>query len=288
MRSRRGLERLPGLALPSAVAVMPATELRGPLPGLVIAAPAQSVRTTLTQLRGIEPASVLSAAKGLEHATGARMSSVIAETWPSVPVSVLSGPNLSQEVVRGAPTAAVIACTDSTAAVSWQQALSGGSFRTYTSSDTVGVELAGALKNVVAIAAGVAWGLGFGANTVAALMTRGLAEITRLGVALGAQPETFLGLAGVGDLSATCFSPLSRNRQLGERLARGQALQEALSEIGQVVEGAATAPVAVRLATSAGVQMPVARHVAATLEGLETVGQAMGELLERPLTTETG
>ncbi|HXU25189.1 MAG TPA: NAD(P)H-dependent glycerol-3-phosphate dehydrogenase, partial [Tepidiformaceae bacterium] len=182
--------------------------------------------------------------------------------------------------------AAVVASADPGAAQFWQQAVSGGTFRAYTSGDVIGVELAGALKNVVAIAAGVAWGLGFGANTVAAIMTRGLAEISRLGIALGAEASTFQGLAGIGDLSATCFSPLSRNRQLGELLAAGYSITEAQRSIGQAVEGRATAPVAVVLARRAHVEMPIAEHVTALLEGSESVIEAMGALLERPLTAE--
>lgn len=253
-----------------------------------MAVPAQAMRATLATLPDWGQLEVLSAAKGIESGTGARMSEVIRERWPAALVAVLSGPNLSHEIARGMPAAAVVASADPDAARLWQGALSGGTFRAYSSSDVVGVELAGAFKNVVAIAAGVAWGLGFGANTVAAIMTRGLAEMTRLGVAMGANPATFQGLAGVGDLSATCFSPLSRNRRLGELLARGYLPDKALEEIGQVVEGATTAPVVVTLARRMGVEMPIAQHVVAALDGSETVIEAMAALLDRPLTTEAG
>ncbi len=284
----RGLGRLPGLVLPNSVTAGVAADLPADCAGLVLAAPAQATRATLATLPIDRPPSVLSAAKGLETRTSLRMSEVIAERWPAARIAALSGPNLSREIIRGAPAAAVIASADASSAELWQRALSGGAFRAYTSDDVVGVELAGALKNVVAIAAGVATGLSFGANTVAAIMTRGLAEMTRLGMALGANPMTFQGLAGVGDLSATCFSPLSRNRRLGEYLARGLSPDAALARVGEVAEGAATAPVATALAARFAVEMPIAHHVAATLSGAETVPQAMAALLDRPFTSESG
>ena len=202
-------------------------------------------------------------------------------------ISVLSGPNLAAEVAAGMPSAAVVASTSDEAAQRWQTALSGRAFRVYRSSDVTGVEIAGAAKNVIAIAAGVATGLGFGANTLAALITRGLAEITRLGVALGAERETFLGLAGVGDLTATCFSPLSRNHQLGVALAGGSATGEAMAAIGHVVEGVASAPVVLELAASHGVEMPITAAVCALLSGRTTASEAMAALLGRELTRES-
>jgi len=288
IQADHGLDRLPGLPLPGSVAVVPADGLGSAFGGILIAVPAQAVRPTIATLPDWVQPAVLSAAKGIESGTGSRMSEVIGERWPEASLAVLSGPNLSQEIARGMPAAAVVASADIDTARLWQGALSGGRFRGYRSSDVIGVELAGALKNVVAIAAGVAWGLGLGANTVAAIMTRGLAEITRLGVAMGANAATFQGLAGVGDLSATCFSPLSRNRQLGELLARGYSPDKALNEIGQAVEGATTAPVAIVLARRVGVEVPIAQHVVAVLDGSETVIEAMAALLDRPLTTEAG
>ena len=286
LRSRRELERLPGVSLPASVNVEATDSLTGAFDGVVVATPAQAVRHALVGLPNWPRPAVLSVAKGLEAGTNERMSEVIAARWPGAIISVLSGPNLSHEIAKGAPAAAVVASADPGAAQFWQRAVSAGTFRAYTSGDVIGVELAGALKNVVAIAAGVAWGLGFGANTVAAIMTRGLAEISRLGIALGAEASTFQGLAGIGDLSATCFSPLSRNRQLGELLATGYSITEAQRSIGQAVEGRATAPVAVVLARRAHVEMPIAEHVTALLEGSESVIEAMGALLERPLTAE--
>jgi glycerol-3-phosphate dehydrogenase (NAD(P)+) len=180
----------------------------------------------------------------------------------------------------------VVACPDEVQAARWQQALSGGTFRAYRSTDVVGVEVAGALKNVIAIAAGAAAGLDFGTNTMATILTRGLAEMTRLGTALGGDPLTFQGLAGVGDLAASCFSPLSRNRRLGELIAKGHSPKDALADIGEVVEGAATAPAAVELGMANRVELPIAAQVAAALEGRITVMGAMAELLGRTLKPE--
>lgn len=284
---RRGIERLPGVSLPPNAAISHAQATFGALDGIVFAVPARTLRTNIGVLH-IERLPALSAAKGIEPGAGMRMSEVLIDCgWRAQDVAVLSGPNLSHEVVKGMPAAAVIASTDAARAGMWQQAFSGRTFRTYTSSDVIGVELAGALKNVVAIAAGAGWGLDFGANAVAAIMTRGLAEMTRLGVAMGAQPATFQGLAGVGDLAATCFSPLSRNRRLGELLARGRTPQAAIGEIGEAVEGASTAPIALALARQAGVELPIAEQVSAVLAGRCSVSDAMALLLTRPLKPES-
>lgn len=284
----RGIARLPEVRLPASVTIMHASAVAGSPDGLVLAVPAQHLRNTLATLH-FEHVPVLSAAKGIELSTGLRMSELLRENgWPADLIAVLSGPNLAHEVARDLPAAAVIASTDHASALAWQQALSGGAFRAYTSDDVTGIELAGALKNVVAIAAGAAAGYGFGANAIATIMTRGLAEITRLGVALGARPLTFQGLAGVGDLAATCFSPLSRNHRLGELLAKGRTPDAALAEIGEAVEGASTARVALRLAREAGVELPLAEQVAAVLDGRRTVAEAMSELLSRPLKPESG
>jgi glycerol-3-phosphate dehydrogenase (NAD(P)+) len=216
------------------------------------------------------------------------MSEVLAASgWAAERIAALSGPNLAHEVLRGDPAAAVAASTDEARAAQWQIALSGPRFRVYSSTDIVGVELAGATKNIIAIAAGVAAGLGFGANTIAALVTRGLAEMTRLGVACGADFATYLGLAGVGDLTATCFSPLSRNRRLGELLAAGLTPAEAVARIGEVVEGATTAPVVLGLADARGVDVPITQEVVAVLRGEIMVKDAIDDLLSRGLKRET-
>ncbi|MCC6383323.1 MAG: NAD(P)-dependent glycerol-3-phosphate dehydrogenase [Dehalococcoidia bacterium] len=284
--ARRGLERLPALVLPPTVEVVRAAGFAGTFEGVLFAVPAQAMETSAAApVPRTVP--VLSAAKGIDLPTGRRMSEVLVGAgWPEHLVGALSGPNLSHEVAAGLPAAAVVAARDDGAARFWQEALSGGFFRVYRSDDLTGVEVAGALKNVVAIAAGICAGLGLGANAIAALMTRGLAEMTRFGVVLGARPLTFQGLAGVGDLAATCFSPLSRNRRLGELLAAGTTLSAALAAIGEAVEGAATAPVALRLAGQRQVDMPVTQQVCGVLEGRLDVREAAAQLLARALTTE--
>lgn len=284
--TRRGIERLPEIVLGDQVSVFHASAAAGSPDGIVVATPARAVRESLLATR-FARVPVLSAAKGIEPGTNQLMSAVIeAAGWPPESISVLSGPNLAHEVARGLPAAAVVASSDAAGAQAWQRALSGGAFRAYVSDDVIGVELGGASKNVIAIAAGAAWGLDFGANAVATIMTRGLAEMTRLGVALGARPLTFQGLAGVGDLAATCFSPLSRNRRLGELLAQGKTPSEAIATIGEVAEGATTAAVSLELAKAHGVELPIAEQVAAVLAGRRGVPEAMAELLSRPLTAE--
>lgn len=287
--ANRGIARLPEVRLGPSVAAAPASHTSElSLDGLVAAVPAQALRTALGTWEGPRTIPLLSAAKGIELGTALRPSEVaIASGWKPGAVAVLSGPNLAHEVGRGLPAAAVIA-SDGVHAAMWQTALSRGTFRGYTSSDVIGVELGGALKNIVAIAAGAAWGLDFGANAVATIATRGLAEITRLGLAAGARAVTFQGLAGVGDLVATCFSPLSRNRRLGELLASGRTTEQALADIGEAVEGAATAPVALALAARWNVEMPITEQVAAVLAGQRGVREAMRELLLRPLRPESG
>jgi len=285
----RGIARLPELELPATVAAsaVTASDPRD-FDGLVVVVPAQHVARSLPPGAGWRDVPVLSAAKGIEVATGRRMSEVLAASgWAAERIAALSGPNLAHEVLRGDPAAAVAASTDEARAAQWQTALSGPRFRVYSSTDIVGVELAGATKNIIAIAAGVAAGLGFGANTIAALVTRGLAEMTRLGVAWGADFATYLGLAGVGDLTATCFSPLSRNRRLGELLAAGLTPAEAVARIGEVVEGATTAPVVLGLADARGVDVPITQEVVAVLRGEIMVKDAIDDLLSRGLKRET-
>ena len=284
--ARRGIARLPEITLPDSVTVQPASS-GGHFSRLVVASPAQALRESVASVPARD-IPVLSAAKGIEHGTRLRMSEVLCEVgWPRELVAVLSGPNLAHEVAAGLPAAAVVAAHAEPEATAWQEALAGGAFRVYRSGDVVGVELGGALKNVIAIAAGACAGLGLGTNAIAALMTRGLAEITRLGVALGANALTFQGLAGVGDLAATCFSPLSRNRRLGELLASGVPLDQAFSTIGETVEGAATAPVALELGRTLGVQLPITEQVVAVLSGTASIEEAMRSLLARTLTAES-
>ena len=208
---------------------------------------------------------VLSLAKGVEQQTLKRMTEVIAEVAPGRPTGVLTGPNLAKEIVAGQPAASVVATTDDDLSGELQQLLSTDVFRVYTNPDVVGCEVAGALKNVMAIASGMADGMGFGDNTRAALITRGLAELTRLGVALGGQPLTFSGLAGMGDLVATCISRQSRNRYVGEELGKGRTIEEITAEMKMVAEGVKTSRAVVDLAARVGVEMPIAEQVVAVL-----------------------
>ena len=282
----RGLARLPGFELPAAVQVRP-IDAAPAADAIVVAAPAQSFRATAQHPALSREVPVLSAAKGIEHGSLLRMSEVLAACgWPAERISALSGPNLAREIVAGLPAASSVASPGEAEAEMWQRALSTSRFRVYRSADLVGVELGGALKNVVAIAAGVGAGLGLGANALASLTTRGLAEITRLAVAEGASATTLLGLAGVGDLMATCYSPLSRNHRFGERLAAGDAPEQAMAAAGGVVEGAATAPVALALAARHGLDMPIAEQVNAVISGQSSVADALEALLSRDLRAE--
>jgi glycerol-3-phosphate dehydrogenase (NAD(P)+) len=233
---------------------------------------------------------LVSASKGLEDSTGLRMSEVIEAVLgkPDTRLAALSGPNLAVEVARGIPTASVAASKSTNTAAACQQLWMGPAFRVYTSGDLLGLELAGAMKNVIAIAAGVCEGLGFGDNSRAAIMTRGLAEITRLGVALGARTETFLGLAGVGDLIATGGSRLSRNYRAGIGLGQGRPLGDILTEIGQVAEGVPTTKAICLLAQRTGVEMPISEALNAALFYGASVSQSITGLMLRPPKSELG
>ncbi|HZI21418.1 MAG TPA: NAD(P)H-dependent glycerol-3-phosphate dehydrogenase, partial [Gemmatimonadales bacterium] len=214
-------------------------------------------------------------------------SCVLGEVLSSgTPIAVLSGPSFAQEVYARQPTAVVAAARDHAVAQQVQQVFSTTAFRVYSATDVIGVELAGALKNVIALAAGILEGLGMGHNTRAALITRGLAEITRLGVALGADPVTFAGLAGMGDLILTATGPQSRNHQLGVELGMGKRLEEALAGKASVAEGVNTARSAVTLAERHGVELPIAREVAAVLFDGKSPGRALSDLMERELKAE--
>ncbi|GAA1967467.1 NAD(P)H-dependent glycerol-3-phosphate dehydrogenase [Amycolatopsis minnesotensis] len=254
---------LPGVDLPPRLTATsdPAAALDG-AEAVVLAVPSQSLRANLTSWTGLLPPSAIlvSLAKGVELGTLKRMSEVISEISgvPDGGVVVVSGPNLAKEIAHGQPAAAVLACADHDRAVAVQQASSTSYFRPYTNTDVVGVELGGACKNVIALSCGMAAGMGFGTNTMATLITRGLAEMARLGTKLGADPLTFAGLAGLGDLVATCSSPLSRNRSFGERLGRGDTLEEAQRAAGgQVAEGVMSCSSIRELASSFGVDMPI-------------------------------
>jgi glycerol-3-phosphate dehydrogenase (NAD(P)+) len=232
---------------------------------------------------------VVSASKGIEVQTLSRMDQVIADVLPGVRsdrIIVLSGPSFAREVAAGKPTAVVAAGASAEACAEVQRILSGPAFRVYTSRDSIGLEVGGAVKNVIAIAAGISDGLRLGHNAKAALITRGVAEMARLGVAMGAEAETFYGLAGVGDLVLTCTGELSRNRSVGERIGRGESLKEILADMRSVAEGVATAPAIQALARRYGIETPIVDQVCAILEGRTGPSEAVRDLLVREATTE--
>jgi glycerol-3-phosphate dehydrogenase (NAD(P)+) len=229
----------------------------------------------------------VSVAKGLEPATLLRMTEVIAEILPENPRAVLSGPNLAREIMAGYAAGAVVACRDAGVAAALQNTFNRGLYRVYTTHDVVGVEVAGALKNVIAMAAGMADGVGVGDNTRALVITRGLAELTRLGLAMGGEAQTFAGLAGLGDLLATCMSPLSRNRHVGEQLGRGRKLDDIVSEMRMVAEGVHTCRLVLELAKRHGVEMPIAQEIYRVVHGDVTALEAYRGLVRRPPGAET-
>jgi glycerol-3-phosphate dehydrogenase (NAD(P)+) len=246
---------------------------------IVLALPSRAFAEVAAALPGDAP--VLSLTKGLDPATGTRLSTRVRGRS----VAVLSGPNMAEEIVEGLPSAAVIASEDSALAEELQHAINSMVFRVYVNDDLVGVELCAAAKNVIALAAGGVDGLGLGDNAKASLITRGLAEMARLGEACGAQRETFAGLAGIGDLIVTCYSGYGRNRRAGELIARGQTADEAAREIGQVVEGLTTAPVLRDLSHRLGVELPITEGVCSVLGG-EALQELLGRLMGREPTAE--
>lgn len=276
---------LAGVPLPAQVA--PTTDLAAALASaesLIVAVPSHVVRGIVRSIQALIPrgAVVVSAAKGLETDTLQRMSQVIsAELPPAVPVVVLSGPSFAVEVARGLPTAVLAASADAAAAAQIQESFRGPSFRLYASNDVAGVEVGGALKNVIAIAAGVVDGLGLGHNSMAALITRGLAEISRLAGAEGGRRETLAGLSGLGDLVLTCTGDLSRNRHVGIELGRGRTLQDVLAGMHMVAEGVRTTGAALALGSRHDIELPIAAEMSAVLEGRRSPLEAVEILMGR-------
>jgi glycerol-3-phosphate dehydrogenase (NAD(P)+) len=256
---------------------------------VLLAVPAQATRTTsMLLVEHILPeAPVVACAKGIEQATGFLQSEIIAECLPGRPLAALSGPGFAEEIARGLPTAVTIAAAGLGLARGLAAALSSDSFRPYASDDLIGVELAGALKNVLAIACGVVVGRGLGESARASLIARGLAEMTRLGLALGARAETFVGLAGVGDLVLTATSEKSRNTAFGIALGRGRRIPELMAIGAPLAEGAYTAAIAAELAARHNVEMPIVSAVAALLDGRADVDGAIEALIARPLKAES-
>lgn len=255
---------------------------------VILASPSKFYRGVLESFVGRLPpdCALLSVSKGLDAATRRRLTEVAGEVLGRESVAVLSGPSLAGEVARGVPTAVVIACADYSRAHALQKIMTSQQLRVYTSEDVVGVELGGALKNIMAIAAGVSDGLGFGDNARAALMTRGLAEMTRLGVALGARPETFAGLSGLGDLIVTCTSRLSRNHLVGERLGHGETLDQIVGSMSQVAEGVTTCAIARTLSREHNVRTPITDEVHAMLHEGRSPAQAVATLMTRDARPE--
>jgi glycerol-3-phosphate dehydrogenase (NAD(P)+) len=257
---------------------------------VVLAVPAQTLRKNLTIWADMIPqgAILVSLMKGIELDTGKRMSEVIAEVtnWPSEQIALVTGPNLAHEIAQREYAATVVACSDQQTAENLQKACHAGYFRPYTNPDVIGCELGGTVKNPIAIAVGIAVGMGLGDNTKAMLITRGLAETARLGIVLGADQHTFAGLAGMGDLVATCSSPLSRNRTFGEKLGRGMPLDEIIANTNQVVEGVTSSKSVLELARAHSVEMPITEVIAAVVyEGLE-IGEAVLMLASRTAKPE--
>lgn len=250
---------------------------------VVMGVPVQGFRSTLEEVAvHVRPwVPVISLSKGLERGTRMRMSEVVNEVLPGHPAGILTGPNLAREIVAGHAAAAVVAMSEPHIAESLQRIFASDLFRIYTNRDVVGCEVAGALKNVIAIASGIADGLGTGDNTRAAVITRGLAELTRLGIAMGGRPETFAGLAGMGDLVATCISPLSRNRTVGEMLGKGRSIDEIIAEMHMVAEGVETTRVVMELAAEHGVDMPICAEMDAVLNHGRSPQEAYRGLLRR-------
>ena len=275
---------LPGATLPDKlVATNNISEAVSGADVIVMGIPSQNFRTVLEEvklhIRAWVP--VISLTKGLELSTSKRMTEIINEVLPGHPVGVLTGPNLAREIMAGQAAAGVIAMGDEIIVLELQKVFSSGLFRVYTNTDVIGCELGGVLKNIIAIAVGMGDGQGAGDNTRSALITRGLAEVTRLGVAMGGRAETFAGLAGMGDMIATCTSPQSRNRYVGVELGKGRNMQEIIDEMVMVAEGAKSAPAVMALAEEYGVEMPIASDVYRVLSGDATASRAFRGLLRQ-------
>ncbi len=279
-KKRENTKFLKGISLPRDLKITADDSVAKSAEYAFFVVPCEYLRPVAERLAGAGFSYILSAAKGIENGSLKRPSEILAEYFPHDRISILSGPSISFEVARNIPTTVVVASTGP-----WkkdiQQLLMTDRFRVYTSGDVVGVEIGGALKNVIAIAAGISDGLGFGTNSKAALLTRGLAEITRIGVKMGGESSTFSGLSGIGDLATTCISTYSRNRCFGEQIGRGRKISEVLGETEKVVEGIATCRSAHQLAKKYGVEMPITQKVYEVLYEGKNPGVAVNELMTR-------
>ncbi len=287
-RERENTFYLPGVALPETISWTADRDEAADAEAVVLAVPSRYCRPVFASFSGKLPgtASVVSVIKGLDKDTGKRITETAAEILGHRPVAALSGPSLASEVARGAPTAVVVASGDPGLSRFMQGLFLSRSFRVYTSDDVAGVELGGVLKNVMAVAVGASDGLGFGDNTRAALITRGLAEITRLGCALGARRETFAGLSGAGDLIVTCTSRLSRNRAVGERIGRGETVADIVKGMKQVAEGISNCETALNLARKLNVRTPIIEQVNAIVREGKDPGKAVHSLMTRSARPE--
>lgn len=279
---------LPGVELDERISVTPDLSGLSACDLVLAVPPAQFMRSTLSAYAPHHRpgAPIVLCSKGIERGSLKLMTEVLAETLPDAPAAVLSGPSFAAEVSRGLPTAVTLACEDAALGEALMETLSGPAFRPYLATDLIGAEVGGAIKNVLAIACGISEGRGLGRSAHAALITRGFAEMTRLGVALGGEPETVAGLCGLGDLVLTCSSPQSRNMSLGLALGQGQTIQQALAGKRSVAEGYESAPAVRDLARKVGVEMPICEATAALLAGETTVDAMIEALLSRPLKAE--
>jgi glycerol-3-phosphate dehydrogenase (NAD(P)+) len=289
--TRENAEYLPGVKIPESIAVT--SEIADCLGAdlIVFVTPSVALRSVAKRLQtaGLNSGAILlSGTKGIEHGAGLRMTEVLQEIFPDNTVAVLSGPNLAVEISRDLPTAAVLGCRNAQCAEELQAYLGSERFRIYSSDETIGIELGGALKNVFAIAAGAGDGFGLGDNSKAALVTRSLAELLRLGTAMGGNPRTFYGLSGAGDLIATCFSQLSRNRRVGERLGRGETLEQIIASTQSVAEGIPTAKSAYECARKLQIETPIIDQIYSVVHEGKRPADAMQALLARDQKEERG
>ncbi len=290
-RTRENVDYFPGFPVPANIRLTADLADCAQSELVAFVTPSVVLREVAARLRSnlnAKDTILLSCTKGIEYGSGLRMSEILSEQFPGNPVAVLSGPNLAVEVARNLPTATVLGCRDEAIAEDLQQALGGERFRVYTSHEIVGIELGGALKNIFAIAAGVGDGFGLGDNSKAALVTRSLAELLRLGVAMGGEGRTFQGLSGAGDLIATCFSQHSRNRRVGEQLGQGKAIGQITDGMKTVAEGIPTARSAYECARKLGVETPIIDQVYAVLHEGKAPQEALQALLERDQKSERG
>jgi len=288
---RENTEYLPGIVMPDSIsATTDAGEALADRAIVVLAVPSQQLRANLESWAHLIPkdAIMVSLMKGVELGTHKRMSEVIAEITGAGPerIAVVTGPNLAREIANREPAASVVACQDQGVAERLQKLMHSPAFRPYTNTDVIGCELGGTTKNIIGLAVGVCVGLGFGDNTKASVITRGLAETARLGIAIGADPQTFSGLAGMGDLVATCSSPLSRNRTFGEKLGQGLTVDEVAAQTRQIAEGVKSCISVSELAKAYGVEMPIVEHVAALIAGEMTPIELVSALISREAKPE--